>query len=57
MQVKFLQDVHSGLGSFNAGEAHSIEDDYVRTNWIENGLCEPVKAKRAAKSAGDTDES
>jgi hypothetical protein len=50
MKVKFLQDVHSVIGLFREGEVHSIEDDHVRTNWVENGLCELVeKPKRGAK--------
>jgi hypothetical protein len=51
MQVKFLQDVHSAIGIFVAGDVHSIEDEHVRKNWIANGLIELVedKPKRGAK--------
>lgn len=54
MQVKFLQDVCTAIGPFVADQIYDIEDDYTRNNWIENGLCEPVKpVKRAVKKDAD----
>jgi hypothetical protein len=43
MQVKFLKQVLTAIGPFEADSVHVIEDDHTRDSWIASGFCELVK--------------
>lgn len=43
MNVKFLKDCVTGIGTFFKDQIHRIEDSHILDNWIEVGLVEPVR--------------